>query len=119
MSDRISVKGIEVYAYHGVHESEKVEGQLFSVDVEMDLDLGPAVASDSLADTVDYGRLVEAVHARVGEERFDLIEAVAGRVADLIMEDPRVIGTEVTIHKPQAPISVPFRDVAVTVRRRR
>lgn len=119
MSDRIVVTGIDVFAYHGVRDDEKQNGQLFSVDVEMELDLQPVSVSDDLADTVDYGTLAERVHRRVAEERHDLIETVATRVADLVLEDPLVVATSVTIHKPQAPISIPFRDVAVTVRRSR
>lgn len=119
MSDRIVVAGLEVFAHHGVLDGEKESGQLFSVDVEMEVDLRPAARSDDLADTVDYGDLAEKVHRRVAEERWDLIETVADRVADLLLEDPRVTAATVTIHKPQAPLPVPFRDVAVTVRRRR
>jgi dihydroneopterin aldolase len=55
----------------------------------------------------------------VAGERWNLIERVAGRVADLVLEDERVIEVEVSVHKPAAPIAVPFEDVAVTVRRRR
>ncbi|HEX7099402.1 MAG TPA: dihydroneopterin aldolase [Acidimicrobiia bacterium] len=119
MTDHIAVKGIEVFAHHGVYEHEKTEGQLFSIDVELEVDLGPAGQSDDLADTVDYGRLAERIHERVATEQWNLIETVAHRVADLVLEDSRVHGVTVTIHKPQAPISVPFRDVAVTVRRTR
>lgn len=119
MTDRIVVSGIEVFAHHGVLEEEQQNGQLFSVDVEMELDLGPATRSDDLADTVDYGAIAAAVHRRVAEERWKLVETVAGRVADLILEDPRVSASTVTIHKPEAPISVPFRNVAVSVHRRR
>lgn len=119
MTDRIAVAGIEVFAHHGVLEQEREAGQLFSIDVEMEIDLGPAAASDDLADTVDYGWLAERIHERVAGERWDLIERVAARVADLILEDPRVSASTVTVHKPQAPISIPFRDVAVTVRRHR
>lgn len=119
MTDRIVLAGIEVFAYHGVQEEERESGQLLSMDVEVELDLRPASASDDLADTVDYGALAERVHRRVAEERHDLIETVAARVADLVLEDARVVATSVTIHKPQAPVPVPVRDVAVTVRRSR
>lgn len=119
MTDRIVVSGIEVFAHHGVLREEKEDGQLFSVDVELEIDLQPAAASDDLTDTVDYGNLAEEIHRRVAAERWNLIETVADRVADFLLEDPRVSATTVTIHKPQAPIGVPFRDVAVTVHRGR
>lgn len=119
MTDRIAVTGIEVFAHHGVLESEQQQGQIFSIDVEMELDLAAASASDDLADTVDYGLLAEQVAATVGGERWNLIERVAERVAALVMADERVTATTVTVHKPQAPIEVPFRDVTVTIHRTR
>ena len=119
MPDRISLHGIDVFAYHGVLEHEQTDGQLFSVDVDVDIDLSAAAESDDLARTIDYGALAEKVHSLVASERWDLIERVADRVADLVMTDDRVLATTVTVHKPDAPIPVPFRDVAVTVTRQR
>ena len=119
MTDRIKLTGIEVFAYHGVLTEEKERGQIFVVDVELFLDLADAASSDDLSATVHYGELAQAVHDRVKDERWDLIERVAGRVADLVLEDSRVEGVEVTIHKPSAPIDVPFSDVAVTISRLR
>ncbi len=119
MTDQITISGIEAFAYHGVLEHEKVDGQLFGVDVTLELDLSAAAASDDLADTVDYGELADRIHERVAGERWSLIERVADRVAELELEDPRVLATTVTVHKPQAPIGVPFRDVTVTRRRSR
>lgn len=119
MADRISLRGLEVFAYHGVLEHEQTEGQLFSVDVDLDVDLSAAAGSDELAHTIDYGALAQGIHNLVAGERWDLIERVADRVATLIMSDERVLATVVTVHKPDAPIPVPFRDVAVTVTRQR
>lgn len=119
MGDRISVLGIEAFGYHGVLEREQEEGQLFSVDVEVELDLEAAGASDDLTDTLDYGELALRVHRLVEGERWNLIEKVASRVAQIVMEDGRIEAVTVTVHKPQAPIAVPFRDVTVTVHRRR
>ena len=119
MTDRIKLTGIEVFAFHGVLTEEQERGQIFVVDVELSLDLADAASSDDLSSTVHYGELAQAVHDRVKDERWDLIERVAGRVADLVLEDSRVEGVEVTIHKPSAPIDVPFSDVAVTISRLR
>ncbi|CAN5859795.1 hypothetical protein BH23ACT5_BH23ACT5_11480 [soil metagenome] len=119
MTDSISITGIEVFAHHGVLESERVEGQIFSVDVTLQFDLSTAGMSDDLADTVDYGRLASDIHELVAGERWDLIERVAERVAELTLGDPRVSGATVTVHKPGAPIAVPFDDVSVTLHRRR
>ena len=117
--DSITITGIEVFAYHGVLSEEKEGGQRFLVDVEVGLDLSGAGADDDLAQTVDYGLLTQRVHDVVASDRWDLIETVASRVADAVLEDPRVVTVVATVHKPQAPIPVKFGDVSVTVRRDR
>jgi dihydroneopterin aldolase len=118
MSDRITLTGIRVRAHHGVFDFERAEGQEFVIDVIAWLDLGPAARGDELAATVHYGELAEAVAASVASDPVDLIETVAERVARVVLSFP-VQRTEVTVHKPNAPIAVPFADVAVTVVRDR
>jgi dihydroneopterin aldolase len=113
--DTISLLGLRVFAYHGVLTEEKSAGQEFVVDVTLHADLALAASSDDLVDTVDYGALAAAIHDRVAGEQWNLIERVAGRVADLVMEDQRVAGVQVRVHKPMAPIVVPFEDVVVEV----
>jgi 7,8-dihydroneopterin aldolase/epimerase/oxygenase len=117
--DRITLSGIEVFGRHGVLPHEREHGQRFVVDVVLEVDLAAAAGSDRLADTVDYGGLAAAVAAVVGGEPADLIETVAGRVADLALADERVAAVEVTVHKPNAPLPVVAREVAVTLRRTR
>ncbi len=119
MSDRIDIRGLRVFAHHGVYPEEKEKGQVFIVDVVARLDLADAGHSDALADTLDYGMLAAAIQERVQGERWDLIERVAQRVADLVLEDVRVTETEVTVRKPEAPIPVAFDEVAVTITRGR
>ena len=85
MTDRIELRGLKVRGNHGVYEHERRDGQDFVVDVTVWLDLAPAAASDDLADTLDYGALAQRVAGIVGGEPYDLIEAVAGRVADDVM----------------------------------
>lgn len=119
MSDRIELRGLRVRGRHGVFAHERRDGQDFVVDVTAWLDLAPAAASDDLADTLDYGALAQRVAAIVGGEPFDLIEAVAGRVAEDLMTDQRVREVEVVLHKPQAPIPLEFADVAVVAHRTR
>jgi 7,8-dihydroneopterin aldolase/epimerase/oxygenase len=119
VADSIAITGIEVFAYHGVLPEEKKTGQSFLIDVELSMDLAPAGASDSLAETVDYGLLAQRIHDVVASERWDLIERVAARVAETVLEDTRVGAVVATVHKPAAPITVGFSDVSVTVRRGR
>jgi 7,8-dihydroneopterin aldolase/epimerase/oxygenase len=117
--DRIVLRGLRVRGHHGVFERERREGQDFLVDLVVWLDLPAAAASDDLADTLHYGELAERVAATVAGPPVNLIEVVAGRVADEVLTDARVQAVEVTVHKPQAPIPQDFADVAVVVHRTR
>ncbi|HDL48628.1 MAG TPA: dihydroneopterin aldolase, partial [Actinobacteria bacterium] len=83
MDGRIDLNGIRVFAHHGAYPEERQAGQTFVIDVTMHLNLESAAATDDLAATIDYGALAQAIHRRVADERWDLIERVAGRVADL------------------------------------
>jgi dihydroneopterin aldolase len=118
-ADLIEIRGIRAFGRHGVFAHERAEGQEFVVDVRLELDTRAAAASDRLADTVDYGRIAAEVHAVVESDPVDLIETLAARIADRCLADPRVIATAVSVHKPSAPITVPFDDVVLTVHRRR
>ena len=114
-ADSITLKGLRIPARHGVTDQERDVGQTFVVDVMVRLDVSAASRTDDLSKTLDYGVLAEAIHRRVSDERWNLIETVAERVADLVLENRRVKRVEVTVHKPEAPIRVPFEDVAVTI----
>ena len=116
--DLIEIRGIRGFGRHGVFDHERADGQEFTVDVRLELDTRPAAASDQLADTVDYGKLAEQVHAAIENDPVDLLETLAQRIAELCLADRRVSAAAVTIHKPSAPISVPFDDVVLTVQRK-
>jgi dihydroneopterin aldolase len=102
-----------------VHEHERTYGQEFVVDATVWLDLGPAGATDELSATLDYGGLAQRAARIVGGPPCDLIETVAARIATEVLTDQRVQAVEVTVHKPQAPIPLPFADISVTTHRRR
>jgi dihydroneopterin aldolase len=119
VTDRISLTGLRVFGRHGVFDHEKRDGQEFVVDIRVWLDLADAARTDDLKHTVHYGELAELAAGIVGGEPYDLIETVAGKIADEVMKDERLHGVEVTIHKPSAPIPLTFDDVAVTIRRTR
>jgi len=118
-SDRLSVLGIEAVGHHGVFDFERRDGQVFKVDLSLGVDTRSAALSDDLQDTVDYGSLVAAVKQAVEQDPVDLIEKLARRIADICLADPRVQWTEVTVHKPDAPIEATFSDVALTIHRSR
>lgn len=115
MSDIITITGIRSFGRHGVFDHERRDGQEFSVDVIARVDARAAAASDDLADSVDYGAMAQLAHDVLAGEPVNLIETVAERIAAGILAMPGVLGVEVTVHKPQAPIPVPFDDVSVTV----
>lgn len=119
LGDRITLTGVRVHANHGVFDFEREAGQEFVIDVSVAVDLAAAASGDDLGRTVHYGELAEAVVAAVSRDPVDLIETVAERVADVALAFPAALEVEVTVHKPQAPISVPFTDVAVTIVRSR
>ncbi|MFC5993717.1 dihydroneopterin aldolase [Pseudonocardia hispaniensis] len=118
-TDRIVLTGLTVRGHHGVFDHERRNGQDFHIDITAWLDLRAAAASDDLADTLDYGELARRAAEVVEGPPCNLIETVAGRVAEAALADERLAAVEVTIHKPQAPIPLTFADVAVTVYRAR
>ncbi|WP_314742684.1 dihydroneopterin aldolase, partial [uncultured Actinomyces sp.] len=118
--DRIRLSGLSARGYHGVLPFERAEGQLFTVDVTLDLgERGTAVASvtDEAKDATDYSAVARAVVAVIEGEPVGLIETLAARVSEAVLAFPRVSAVEVTVHKPQAPLDVAFDDVSVTIRR--
>ncbi len=119
MSDRIILTGLRAQAHHGVYEHERRDGQPFIIDVTAHLDLARAAGSDDVADTVHYGELAVEVVEAVERDPVDLIETVAERVVTIVLAHRAVERVEVTVHKPEAPIPVPFADVAVSIDRSR
>ncbi|MGP4109927.1 dihydroneopterin aldolase [Streptomyces sp. 4N509B] len=119
MVDRITLRGVRARGFHGALPEERALGQTFVVDVELLVDTRPAAATDDLSLTVHYGVLAEEVVAVVEGEPCQLLETLAQRVADRCLAHPVVREATVTVHKPQAPITVPFDDVAVTITRGR
>src|ERR1700730_87086 len=119
MTDRIELRGLTVRGHHGVFDHERRDGQGFVVYITVWMDLATAAATDDPADTSGYCPLApRAVDIVAGPPR-NLIETVAGAIADDVMADERVHAVEVVVHKPAAPIPLTFTDVAVVARRSR
>ena len=119
-TDRISLIGLSARGHHGVLPFEREEGQLFTVDVILDLgQRGTAVAAvtDSVTDAVDYSRVANGIVGIIEGEPVNLIESLADRIAERVLSFPRVVAAEVTVHKPEAPLDVAFEDVSVTIHR--
>lgn len=118
MLDRISIAGLRVRGRHGVFEHERLTGQDFVIDAVLWLDTAAAAAADDLSLTADYGAIADRLAAIVGGEPVALIETLADRLAIACLADPAVQEAEVTVHKPQAPVSQQVTDIAVTIRRK-
>jgi dihydroneopterin aldolase len=117
--DRVALRGLKARGHHGVFQKEREEGQTFIVDLTLGLDTRPAAADDDLSKTVHYGIVAEEVVAVVEGEPVDLIETLAERIAQACLKHDGVQEVEVCVHKPDAPITVPFDDVTVTITRSR
>lgn len=113
--DHLTLTGLRASAFHGVFEQERREGQDFFIDLTVWFDM--AGAGDDITRTINYGELAEEVVAAVERDPVDLIETVAERVAALVLAHAAAKRVRVTVHKPSAPITVPFGDVAVTITR--
>ncbi|MBX5492536.1 MAG: dihydroneopterin aldolase [Chloroflexi bacterium] len=106
MSDRILLTGMAFFGRHGVLPAEQTLGARFVVDVELYTDLQAAGARDDLAATVDYSAVYRRVRAVIEGPPLHLIEAVAERIAAVLLADfPQVARVVVRVHKPQAPIA--------------
>ena len=115
--DEITLTGLRATAFHGVFDEERRDGQQFVVDVTVQLDL--TATGDDLERTIHYGVLAEEIVAAVERDPVDLIETVAERIAGVVLAHDAAQVVRVTVHKPQAPITVPFDDVSVTITRAR
>jgi dihydroneopterin aldolase len=118
MSDQIRVNGIKAFGYHGVLPHEATEGQEFTVDLLVTLDLRAASLSDDLNDTINYADLAKIAHENIVGDRVQLIERLAGRIAEEIsLAYSQITSVSVTVHKPHAPVTVDFEDISVTITR--
>ncbi len=117
--DRIRLVGLRAHGHHGVLASERRDGQVFVIDVELGLDTRPAAATDDLSATVDYGTLADELTAAVSDDPVDLIETLAQRLAEVCLARLAVGWVEVTVHKPHAPMHQAFDDVTLTIHRSR
>jgi dihydroneopterin aldolase len=117
--DRIELRGIRAHGHHGVYAFERERGQMFRVDAVLELDTGPAAADDDLDRTVNYAELAKRLYTVLASEPVNLLETLAQRLADACLAYPLVDAVEITVHKPQAELGVPFDDVTVSIRRER
>ena len=120
MTDRIEIRDLRVTGTHGVLPEERDRAQPFSIDIVAWVDMEAAQHSDDLADTVDYAALAQGAADVVGGRSYRLLEALAGRLASaLLILDPRLEATEVTVRKLHPPLALDVGSTGVRVRRAR
>ena len=117
--DRITLRGLRAHGRHGVYAFERERGQMFRVDAVLELDTRPAAVGDDLDRTVNYAELAHQLYAVLAGEPVNLLETLAQRLADVCLANSLVGAVEITVHKPQAELGVPFDDVTVAIRRER
>jgi 7,8-dihydroneopterin aldolase/epimerase/oxygenase len=118
--DRIEILDLRVLGVHGVLPEERERAQPFSVDLVAWVDMAAAQQSDELADTVDYGALAALVAEVVSGRSYQLLEALAGRLADALLgTDPRLLTVEVTVRKLRPPVALDVASTGVRVSRSR
>lgn len=118
--DKIIIKGLKVFAYHGVNPEEKADGQNFVVDIIAYCSVSKAGRTDDLNDTVSYAKVLKTAVRVMTEDKYNLLERVAQRVAEQVLEAYESIErVDVCIKKPEAPINADFDYVAVEISRAR
>ncbi|RRD05516.1 dihydroneopterin aldolase [Arachnia propionica] len=115
--DVIAITGLSAVGFHGVFPEERRDGQRFVVDVELGLRID--TRRDDLAATVNYAEVADVVRREIEGEPCQLIETLAGRIADRCLAAPPVQQVRVTVHKPEAPVPHDFTDISVTITRSR
>lgn len=118
--DKIIIKGLRVFAYHGVNPEEKRDGQTFELDITLYASLLRAGQTDDLNDTISYAKATKTALRVMNEAKYDLLEKVAQRLAEQLLTDyPDVEKVDVLLKKPQAPVKADFDYMAVMITRQR
>ncbi len=118
--DKITIKNLKIFAYHGVNPEEKENGQNFFIDLDYYLNLERACCTDDLNDTISYAKVVKVINRVFTAESFDLIEKAAQTVADAVLDEFEVIQrVDITLKKPEAPVKADFEYMAVSISRSR
>jgi dihydroneopterin aldolase len=120
VADRILLRGIEFYGFHGVPAAERETGHRFAVDLALELDLRAAGRADDLGETVDYGEVCRQVLAIGQGPPVQLIETLAERIAATCLTCyPKIEAVEVTVRKRLPPVNTVVEEAGVRIYRRR
>jgi dihydroneopterin aldolase len=118
-TDRIEVRGLRLVGVHGLLPEERSRAQPFEVDLDLEVDLGRAGASDALADTADYGAVIGVAAAVVAGRPHQLLESLAEAIATAVLADVRVTRATVALRKLRPPVPYDVRSTGVRITRPR
>ena len=118
--DKILVRNLKIFAYHGVNPEEKVDGQNFVLDIDAYVDISVPCVTDNVEDTVSYAKIIKETVKIFISQKDDLLERAAQRVADGLFESfDKIQSLRILLKKPEAPIKADFDYVAVEIFRER
>ncbi|MCX7780856.1 MAG: dihydroneopterin aldolase [Negativicutes bacterium] len=104
MKDKVRLQNMTFYGYHGVYEHEKQHGQRFCLDVELAADFATPAESDNLTDAIDYTQVYAQIKDIVENKRFNLLEALAGHIAETLLSAHPIMAVTVRVRKPGSPL---------------
>lgn len=117
MIQTIKLAGIDAFGHHGVFDFEKQNGQQFLIDAEIEFDASEAIASDDVANTLNYAQLAELIKQNVESDPVDLLETLVSRVTRMLIAlDPKIISVFIRITKPSAPMDSSLGKVSISAR---
>lgn len=120
MEDKIIISGLKIFAYHGVREQEKIEGQEFVIDCILYLDRRQDRFSDNIEHTISYSAASKIIVRAMQERKYNLIESAAENVAKSLFNNfEKLSKCEITLKKPHAPVKLEFDYMAVNILRKR
>ncbi len=117
--DRIILHNMVFQGHHGTLPAERELGQRFEVDIELTLDLSRAIASDDLHDTVDYSRAHAIAQEEVEGRQYQLLETLAGSIAQRVLAELPISGVLVRVRKPQVRLAGLLSYSGVEIEKRR
>ncbi len=118
-NDKIVIRDLEIFAFHGVFEGEKSVGQKFLVSLELSLDLSLASRNNDLTKSVHYGELCEKIEAEFKKESYDLIETACEKLCEFVLLEYDIVNeVKVIVKKPWAPIHKSLDTVFIEMTRR-
>ncbi len=118
--DKIFMRNMLFYGYHGVLAEEKTLGQMFSVDVCLGLDLSHAGKTDDLDDTVSYAEVYQIIKDIVEKESYNLLETLAENIVHSVFNEyDRILEIEVKVSKKNPPVDGLMDCCGVSIERRR